>query len=142
MVWIPWKKEVIETADVIFDEAIVYRDDDIEAAVREEIVILADTPPLPDKDDLFKFDTDQIPWPRVELGTPIPSTPIPSSPPSPVASPEKDDEPGHLPSPESLTLDENEPNNGPIDEADEADDINENSELSGAREEPKVRSLS
>ena len=46
---------------MIFDEVIVYRDDDIEAAVREEIIILADTPPLPDKDDLFKFDTDQIP---------------------------------------------------------------------------------
>ena len=138
MVWIPWKKEVIETADVIFDEAIVYRDDDIKAAVREEIVILADTPPLPDKDDLFKFDTDQIPWPRVKLGTLIPLTPIPFSLLSLIASPEKDDEPGYLPSLESLTLDENEPNNRLIDEANEANDINENSKLLGAREEPRA----
>ena len=24
MIWVPWKKEVIETADVIFDEEIIY----------------------------------------------------------------------------------------------------------------------
>ena len=55
MVWIPWKKEVIETADVIFDEDIIYRDDDIGTAVREEVVVLADTLPLSKEDDLYKF---------------------------------------------------------------------------------------
>ena len=58
MVWIPWKKEVIETADVIFNEDIIYRDDDIGTAVREEIVVLADTPPLPEEDDLYEFDAE------------------------------------------------------------------------------------
>ena len=60
MVWVPWKKEVIETADVIFDEDITFRTDDIEAAVREETVVLAEVLPLPeeDQDDLLEFDTD------------------------------------------------------------------------------------
>ena len=50
VIWVPWKKEVIETADVIFDEEIVYRTNDIEAAVREETVVLAEVPPLPEED--------------------------------------------------------------------------------------------
>ena len=60
VVWVPWKKEVIETADVIFDEDIVYREDDIKAAIREETVVLTDVPPLPEEeeDDLLEFDTD------------------------------------------------------------------------------------
>jgi len=50
VVWVPWKQEVIETADVIFDEDITYRTDDIEAAVREEVVVLAEVLPLPEED--------------------------------------------------------------------------------------------
>ena len=139
VVWVPWKQEVIKTADVIFDEDITYRTDDIEAAVREEVVVLAEVPPLPeeDQDDLFEFDTDQIPWPRVELGTPIPS--------SPASPPEEEEAGGHLPSPESLTLDEesqkadDEPTDGhEADEAGRTDD----SEFSGAEEEPRARSPS
>jgi hypothetical protein len=124
---------------VIFDEDITYRTDDIEAAVREEVVVLAEVPPLPeeDQDDLFEFDTDQIPWPRVELRTPIPS--------SPASPPEEEEAGGHLPSPESLTLDEesqkadDEPTDGhEADEAGRTDD----SEFSGAEEEPRARSPS
>ena len=60
VIWVPWKKEVIETADVIFDEDLIYRNDDAEAAVREETLVLAEVPPLPeeDNDDLLEFDTD------------------------------------------------------------------------------------
>ena len=58
MVQIPQKKEVIETADIIFNENIIYRDDDIRAAVREEVVVLVDMPPLPEEDDLYKFDAE------------------------------------------------------------------------------------
>ena len=57
-------------------------------------------PPLPeeDQDDLFEFDTDQIPWPRVELRTLIPL--------SLVSPPEEKEARGYLPSLESLILDE------------------------------------
>ena len=60
VIWVPWKEEVIEIADVIFDEEIVYRTDDIDAAVREKAVILIEVPPLPeeDRDDLLEFDAD------------------------------------------------------------------------------------
>ena len=46
---------------MIFDEDIVYREDDIEAAIREETVVLTDVPPLPEEeeDDLLEFNTDQ-----------------------------------------------------------------------------------
>ena len=45
---------------MIFDEDITYRTDDIKAAVREEVVVLVEVPPLPeeDQDDLFEFNTD------------------------------------------------------------------------------------
>ena len=139
VVWVPWKQEVIETADVIFDEDITYRTNDIEAAVREEVVVLAEVPPLPeeDQDDLFEFDTDQIPWPRVELRTLIPS--------SPASPPEEEEARGYLPSLESLILDKEsqKANDKPIDshEADEAGRTND-SEFLGAKEEPRAKSPS
>ena len=51
---------MVETADVIFDEDIVYRNDDIDTAVREETLVLAKALPLLEKDtdDLLEFDTD------------------------------------------------------------------------------------
>ena len=124
---------------MIFDEDITYQTNDIEAAIREEVVVLAEVPPLPeeDQDNLFEFDTDQIPWPRVELGTLIPL--------SPVSPPEEEEAGGHLPSLESLILDEEsqKANDKPTDghEADEAGRTND-SEFSGAKEEPRARSPS
>ena len=60
VIWVPWKKEVIETADVIFDEDLIYRNDDAEAAVREETLVLAEVPPLLEEDNnnLLEFNTD------------------------------------------------------------------------------------
>ena len=96
-------------------------------------------PPLPeeDQDDLFEFDTDQIPWPRVELRTLIPS--------SLVSPPEEKEAGGHLPSPESLILDKEsqKANDEPIDghKANKAGRTND-SEFSGAKEEPRAKSPS
>ena len=45
---------------MIFDEDIVYRNDDVDVAVREETLVLAEVPPLleEDEDGLLEFDTD------------------------------------------------------------------------------------
>ena len=50
MIWVPWKKEVIETADVIFDEEIIYWTNDIDTAVREKAVVLIEVPLFPKED--------------------------------------------------------------------------------------------
>ena len=133
VIWVLQKKEVIETADVIFDEDIVYRNDDINTAVREETLVLTDMPLLleEDNDDLFEFDTDQyFEGPRIKLGTPINSPPL-----SLTYTLEREDI-GYLPSPKSLIVDEESPKaiNKPLDghEADETDDIEDNLEFSGA----------
>src|SRR5213083_1957701 len=135
VIWVPWKKEVVETADVIFDEDIVYRNDDVDAAVREETLVLAKAPPLLEKDtdDLLEFDTDQhFEGPRIELGTPIHSSP------TSLATPACDREDlGHLLSPESLTLDEESrgADDKPFEgrEVEGTNDIEDNFESSGAK---------
>ena len=93
--------------------------------------------PEKDQDDLFEFNTDQIPWPRVELRTLIPS--------SPVSPPKEEKAGGHLPSLESLILDEEsqKANDEPTDghKADEAGRTND-SKFLGAKEEPRAKSPS
>ena len=132
----PWKEEVIKTADVIFDEEIVYRTNDIDTAVREEVVVLVEVLPLPeeDQDDLLEFDTDQyFEGPRIKLGTQIPSSPM-----TPACVLE---DIGHLPSPESLTLDEESPKaNDEPSEGHETNDIEDNFEPSGAKVEARATS--
>ena len=124
---------------MIFNKDITYWTNDIKAAVREKIVVLVEVPPLPeeDQDDLFKFNTDQILWPRVELRTLIPS--------SLVSPPEKKKAGGHLPSLESLILDEEsqKANDEPIDghKANEAGRTND-SKFLGAKEKPRAKSPS
>jgi len=124
---------------VIFDEDIVYQNDDLDAAVRKETLVLAEVPPLPeeDQDDLLEFDTDQhFEGPRIELGTPIPSSPA-----SPVTPACDREVVGHLPSLESLTLDD-ESHESPKanNEVDETDDIEDNFESSGVEVEARATS--